>query len=127
MPASVLGIRARRSHSFLARASPKSSGRRRGRSTHQPTNQPTNLPTYLPTYLLFTRALPNATHPPSSEPQFYTFTYDVVNAKKQGYDLNSLKLEEIFKGGGEERTPMESAVLSQAMRIVFLAIVASEK
>ena len=51
----------------------------------------------------------------------------MVNAKKQGYDLNSLKLEEIFKGGGEERTPMESAVLSQAMRIVFLAIVASEK
>lgn len=65
--------------------------------------------------------------PPPRTPQFYTFTYDVVNAKKQGYDLNSLKLEEVFKGGGEERTPMESAVLSQAMRIVFLAIVASEK
>jgi hypothetical protein len=55
--------------------------------------------------------------------------YDIVNAKKHGYDLATLKLEEVLRGsdGAEERTPMEQAVLSQAMRICFLAIQAAEE
>jgi len=63
--------------------------------------------------------------------KFYTFTYDIVNAKKQGYDLAGLKLEEILQSSEEksatERTPMEQAVLSQAMRICYLAIQAAEE
>ena len=58
--------------------------------------------------------------------KFYTFTYDVVNAKKQGYGLEKLKLEEVLQSD-EEKTPMERAVLSQAMRICFLAIQAAEE
>ena len=52
--------------------------------------------------------------------------YDIVNAKKQGYDLAGLKLEEILQSS-EEKTPMEQAVLSQAMRICYLAIQAAEE
>jgi len=58
--------------------------------------------------------------------KFYTFTYDIVNAKKQGYDLDALKLEEVLQSS-EEKTPMEKAVLSQAMRICYLAIQATEE
>jgi len=58
--------------------------------------------------------------------KFYTFTYDIVNAKRQGYDLAGLKLEEILQSS-EEKTPMEQAVLSQAMRICYLAIQAAEE
>jgi len=58
--------------------------------------------------------------------KFYTFTYDIVNAKKQGYDLANLKLEEVLQSS-EEKTPMEQAVLSQAMRICYLAIQAAEE
>eukprot|EP00310_Coccolithus_braarudii_P022284 CAMPEP_0183353744 /NCGR_PEP_ID=MMETSP0164_2-20130417/34806_1 /TAXON_ID=221442 /ORGANISM="Coccolithus pelagicus ssp braarudi, Strain PLY182g" /LENGTH=193 /DNA_ID=CAMNT_0025526477 /DNA_START=126 /DNA_END=707 /DNA_ORIENTATION=+ len=58
--------------------------------------------------------------------KFYTFTYDIVNAKKQGYDLATLKLEEVLQSS-EERTPMEQAVLSQAMRICYLTIQAAEE
>ena len=58
--------------------------------------------------------------------KFYTFTYDIVNAKKQGYDLANLKLEEVLQSS-EEKTPMEQAVLSQAMRICYLAIQATEE
>ena len=52
--------------------------------------------------------------------------YDIVNAKKQGYDLAGLKLEEVLQSE-EEKTPMEQAVLSQAMRICYLAIQATEE
>ena len=58
--------------------------------------------------------------------KFYTFTYDIVNAKKQGLDLAGLKLEEVLQSS-EEKTPMEKAVLSQAMRICYLAIQAAEE
>jgi len=58
--------------------------------------------------------------------KFYTFTYDIVNAKKQGFDLAGLKLEEVLQSD-EERPPMEQAVLSQAMRICYLAIQATEE
>jgi hypothetical protein len=58
--------------------------------------------------------------------KFYTFTYDIVNAKKQGYDLAGLKLEELLQNP-EEKTPMEQAVLSQAMRICYLAIQAADE
>ena len=58
--------------------------------------------------------------------KFYTFTYDIVNAKRQGYDLAGLKLEEVLQNA-EEKTPMEQAVLSQAMRICYLAIQAAEE
>lgn len=58
--------------------------------------------------------------------KFYTFTYDIVNAKKQGLELAGLKLEEVLQSS-EERTPMEKAVLSQAMRICYLAIQAAEE
>jgi hypothetical protein len=58
--------------------------------------------------------------------KFYTFTYDIVNAKKQGFDLAGLKLEEVLQSS-EEKTPMEQAVLSQAMRICYLAIQAAEE
>ena len=52
-----------------------------------------------------------------------------MNAKKQGYDLASLKLEEVLQQSSEEeeKTPMEQAVLSQAMRICYLAIQAAEE
>ena len=60
--------------------------------------------------------------------KFYTFTYDIVNAKKQGFDLAGLKLEEVLQSSDQERrTPMEQAVLSQAMRICYLAIEAAEE
>jgi len=60
--------------------------------------------------------------------KFYTFTYDIVNAKKQGFDLAGLKLEEVLQSDDEEeRPPMEQAVLSQAMRICYLAIQATEE
>lgn len=58
--------------------------------------------------------------------KFYTFTYDIVNAKKQGFDLAELKLEEVLQSD-EERSPMEQAILSQAMRICYLAIQATEE
>jgi len=58
--------------------------------------------------------------------KFYTFTYDIVNAKKQGFDLATLKLEEVLQSS-EERTPTEQAILSQAMRICYLAIQAAEE
>jgi hypothetical protein len=61
-------------------------------------------------------------------PQLPTLShqYDIVNAKRQGYDLAGLKLEEILQSS-EEKTPMEQAVLSQAMRICYLAIQAAEE
>ena len=49
-----------------------------------------------------------------------------MNAKKQGFDLAGLKLEEVLQSS-EEKTPMEQAVLSQAMRICYLAIQAAEE
>lgn len=58
--------------------------------------------------------------------KFHTFTYDIVNAKKQGFDLAELKLEEVLQSD-EERSPMEQAILSQAMRICYLAIQATEE
>ncbi len=52
--------------------------------------------------------------------------YDIVNAKRQGYDLAALKLEEVLQSS-EEKTPIEQAVLSQAMRICYLAIQVAEE
>lgn len=49
-----------------------------------------------------------------------------MNAKKQGYDLATLKLEEVLQSS-EARTPTEQAILSQAMRICYLAIQAAEE
>ena len=66
------------------------------------------------------RKLPDP-RPPTSTPQ-----YDIVNAKKQGFDLAELKLEEVLQSD-EERSPMEQAILSQAMRICYLAIQATEE
>lgn len=40
--------------------------------------------------------------------------------------MDSLKLEEVLQSD-EEKTPMERAVLSQAMRICYLAIQAAEE
>jgi hypothetical protein len=59
-------------------------------------------------------------------PQPAPSQYDIVNAKKQGFDLAGLKLEEVLQSD-EERPPMEQAVLSQAMRICYLAIQATEE
>ncbi|KAJ1632055.1 hypothetical protein T492DRAFT_991656 [Pavlovales sp. CCMP2436] len=68
--------------------------------------------------------------------KFNTFVYDVVNAKRGGWTLQTLKLEDLMRrsasggeGGGEggngdapPMTAMEKAVLSQSMRVVFLTL-----
>lgn len=70
---------------------------------------------------------------PSIRQKFYTFVYDVVNAKKQGYDLQTLKLEQLVRSDGdvqseedkgktEQEKAVENAILSQSMRLVFLTL-----
>ncbi|GMH86058.1 hypothetical protein TrVE_jg4419 [Triparma verrucosa] len=73
---------------------------------------------------------------PDLRQKFYTFVYDVVNAKKQGYTLQTLKLEQMMRNSeGEpseiaektsalapQQRQMEEAILSQSMRLVFLTL-----
>jgi len=55
---------------------------------------------------------------------YTTFVYDVVNAHKSGFTLQSLKLEEIMKRevDAPQRTEIEEAILSQSMRLIFLTL-----
>jgi len=62
---------------------------------------------------------------PDIRQKFYTFVYDVVNAKKQGYNLQTLKLEQLVRSEGEvveegkteQEKAIEKAILSQSMRL----------
>jgi len=78
---------------------------------------------------------------PDLRQKFYTFVYDVVNAKKQGYTLQTLKLEQIMKNSSGQPTSIaekteqmnaqqrqiEEAILSQSMRLVFLTLTVLEE
>ena len=61
--------------------------------------------------------------------QFGTFVYDVVNARKSGFTLETLKLEDLMRrsGTGESMTAMEKAILGQSMRVVFLTLTVKEE
>ncbi|CAM9401753.1 unnamed protein product [Chrysoparadoxa australica] len=64
---------------------------------------------------------------PPFKAKFELFVENIVEARRRGYDLERLKLEEMMRGGGsgaegEPRTPVEAAVLSQSMRVVFLTL-----
>mmetsp|Transcript_41644 Transcript_41644/g.69575 ORF Transcript_41644/g.69575 Transcript_41644/m.69575 type:complete len:309 (+) Transcript_41644:139-1065(+) len=59
------------------------------------------------------------------EERLGTFVRNVVSLAKQGNDANRIKLTEVLKMSGPDaqpRTDMESAVLSQAIRLVFCAL-----
>ncbi|GMI36568.1 hypothetical protein TrRE_jg5005 [Triparma retinervis] len=76
---------------------------------------------------------------PAIRQKFYTFVYDVVNAHKQGYTLQTLKLENLVRSGAEEGgeveeagkseqdKAIEKAILSQSMRLVFLTLTVLEE
>jgi len=54
-----------------------------------------------------------------------TFVRNVVSLAKEGNDANRIKLTEVLKMSGPDalpRTDMESAVMSQAIRLVFCAL-----
>ena len=55
--------------------------------------------------------------------------YDVVNAHKQGFTLQTLKLEELARSDPEDkpRTQLETAILSQCMRLVMLTLTVLEE
>ncbi|CAM9869320.1 unnamed protein product [Ectocarpus fasciculatus] len=54
--------------------------------------------------------------------RFAEFVQKVMNGAASGHTLQTLKLEEVMRRGAEPRTPMEAAVLSQSMRIVFATL-----
>ncbi|CAM9550318.1 unnamed protein product [Scytosiphon promiscuus] len=54
--------------------------------------------------------------------RFSDFVKKVMDAAARGHTLQTLKLEEVMRRGAEPRTPMEAAVLSQSMRIVFATL-----
>ncbi|CAN0269223.1 unnamed protein product [Ectocarpus sp. 6 AP-2014] len=54
--------------------------------------------------------------------RFAEFVKKVMNGAASGHTLQTLKLEEVMRRGAEPRTPMEAAVLSQSMRIVFATL-----
>eukprot|EP00903_Cladosiphon_okamuranus_P011145 g10519.t1 len=54
--------------------------------------------------------------------RFAEFVQKVMDAAAKGHTLQTLKLEEVMRRGAEPRTPLEQAVLSQSMRIVFATI-----
>eukprot|EP00904_Undaria_pinnatifida_P008347 jgi/Undpi1/4642/HiC_scaffold_18.g07996.m1 len=54
--------------------------------------------------------------------RFADFVVKVMNSAATGHTLQTLKLEEVMRRGAEPRTPMEAAVLSQSMRIVFATL-----
>ena len=61
----------------------------------------------------------SATVPADIRKKFNTFCYDVVvNAKKTGFNLSTLKLEQVMKRSADDPAmePMEEAVMSQCMR-----------
>lgn len=59
---------------------------------------------------------------PPFKDKFDDFVENVMRAHQRGYSLQSLKLEEMMRKGGDPRTPWESAVLSQSLRIVFTTL-----
>jgi len=68
-----------------------------------------------------------ATVPPDQREKFEPFVRSVVSRKQRGFTLQALKLEEILTDAGEggsasARTPIETAILSQSMRLVFLTL-----
>ena len=75
-----------------------------------------------------------ATVSPEISRNYGTFVYDVVNARKSGYTLETLKLEEMMRRSAEEKSEeyvekdqMEAAILSQCMRLVFLTVTVLEE
>ena len=65
------------------------------------------------------------TVPADLRQKFGTFVTNVVAAKKRGATLKTLKLDELFSSptAAESRTPLETAILSQSMRVCFLTMV----
>ncbi|KAK9817217.1 hypothetical protein WJX72_011205 [[Myrmecia] bisecta] len=58
------------------------------------------------------------------------FARNVVNLAGKGYDMKRVKLQEVLDMDpitGPPRTPLESAVLSQAIRIVFMTLEAARQ
>ena len=68
-----------------------------------------------------------ATVPTEQREKFAPFVRGVVERKKRGFTLQSLKLEEMMASGAVEsapaRTPVETAILSQSLRLIFLTLV----
>ena len=62
--------------------------------------------------------------PPEYRQKFNTFVYDVVNAHKSGFTLQSLKLEELMRRDADSPPleMIEEAIMSQSMRLVFLTL-----
>ena len=67
--------------------------------------------------------------PPEMRQKFNTFVYDVVNAHKSGFTLESLKLEEMMRRDPNDplMEDIEAAIMSQAMRLVFLTLKVREE
>lgn len=56
---------------------------------------------------------------------FERFVGDVVAAKRNGFTLETLKLEDLIRRSGEDAEPMgqmERAILGQSMRVVYLTL-----
>mmetsp|Transcript_30299 Transcript_30299/g.61455 ORF Transcript_30299/g.61455 Transcript_30299/m.61455 type:complete len:220 (+) Transcript_30299:2-661(+) len=62
--------------------------------------------------------------PTPLEDRFLGFVRNIVQAHAMGSTLQRLKLEEMMnrEEGSAERSPVETAILSQAMRIVFITL-----
>lgn len=62
--------------------------------------------------------------------KFQTFVYDVVNAAKGGFTLETLKLEDLLRRSDADAaslSQMEKAILGQSMRVVFLTLAVKEE
>uniref|UniRef100_A0A7S0L487 Uncharacterized protein n=1 Tax=Coccolithus braarudii TaxID=221442 RepID=A0A7S0L487_9EUKA len=66
-------------------------------------------------------ASPGQTVPAEQRERFADFVTNVVDARAKGITLPSLQLESVWRGD-EPRNAVETAVLSQSMRVVFLTI-----
>ena len=66
-----------------------------------------------------------ASVPAEIRQKFQTFVYDVVNAQRGGFTLESLKLEEMLRRQGtaaEGLSAVEKAILGPSMRVIFLTL-----
>lgn len=66
-----------------------------------------------------------ATVPEDTRAKFEPFVRGVVDRKRRGFTLQALKLEELLGGESQpeqERSAMETAILSQSMRLIFLTL-----
>ncbi|WP_287129701.1 hypothetical protein [Candidatus Cyanaurora vandensis] len=60
--------------------------------------------------------------PPLTDDGLDNLVNGVIDSQQRGYTLESLKLEIVLETGGSDRTPGETAILSQWMRLVFLTL-----